>query len=167
MPPTEDGTREMLPELERFLEVSGLLARREISGYAPDPHPEARAYAGCSFLLTGTDGVGTRTVFRSAKTTPTKPGLFVTLWKRDDQEETRPYTPADGIDEFQIAASTDLGYGFFTFTAGNLAEHGVLSTASKPGKRGFRLYTPWDTGLNANAEKSRHWQRSYFTVVNG
>lgn len=157
----------MLPELERFLKASGLLACREISGYSLDPHPEAQAYAGCDFLLTGTDGVGTRTVFRSAKSTPKKPGFFVTLWKRDHRGGTRPFTAADGIDEFRIAASTDLGYGFFTFSAGVLVEHGILSSPAKPGKRGFRLYTPWDTGLNAHAGKSRDWQRQHFTVVDG
>lgn len=167
MPPRVKGVPEILPELERFFKASGVAAGSAISGYTPDPHPEARAYAGCDFFLTAADGSVTRAVFRLAKLTPTKPGLFVTLWKRDEYGQTRPYSQADGVDEFHIAAFTALGYGFFTFTAEDLAEHGVLSSDAKPGKRGFRLYTPSDTGLNPNASKTQAWQRRFFTVVNG
>ena len=40
-----------------------------------------------------------------------------------------------------------------------------LTTVQKPGKRGFRLYTPWDTDLNASAAKAWAWQRGFFTVL--
>ena len=78
---------------------------------------------------------------------------------------TRPYTADDGVDEFWIAAETRHGYGYFKFPAQELAKAGVLATAKKPGKRGFRLYTPWDTDLNASATKAWAWQRGFFTVL--
>ncbi|GAA1866110.1 hypothetical protein GCM10009715_11620 [Paeniglutamicibacter psychrophenolicus] len=167
MPPATFDPEEYVPELARFLEAGDSPAAGRISGYVPDPNPEARAYAGCSYVMAGTDGIGTRTIFRSAKVTPAKAGLFTTLWKRDENGATRPYSLADEVEDFVIAASVPAGYGYFTFTATNLADHGILTTGGKPGKRGFRLYTPWDTGLNKNASSTWAWQRAFFTTVGG
>ena len=104
-------------------------------------------------------------VVRAAKVTPTKAGLFVTLWKRDDSGITRPYSVEDGVDEFWVVTETPNGYGYFAFTAQSLVDSGVLASSAKPGKRGFRLYTPWDTGLNASATKAWAWQRKFFTAL--
>ncbi|WP_181578389.1 MepB family protein [Arthrobacter sp. AQ5-05] len=167
MPPETFDPEEYVPELSRFLEAGVSPAAGRISAYAPDPNPEARAYAGCSFVMAGTDGVGTRTVFRSAKVTPTKAGLFAPLWTRDENGATRPYSLADDVGNFVIAASVPAGYGYFTFSAADLADRGILATGDLPGKRGFRLYTPWDTGLNKSASATWAWQRAFFTIVNG
>lgn len=167
MPPATPDPEDHVPEFARFLEASGALATGRVSDFAPDPNPEARAYAGCSFVMAGSDGVGAPTVFRSAKVTPAKAGLFTTLWKRDENGVTRPYSLADRIETFIVAASVPDGYGYFSFTATDLADHGILATGGKPGKRGFRLYTPWDTGLNKSASSTWAWQRAFFTIVNG
>ncbi|GAA1496587.1 MepB family protein [Paeniglutamicibacter kerguelensis] len=153
------------PELAKLLGHAPLPAGHGISGYFPDPNPEARAYAGCGFAITRASGTETHVAFRAAKVTPTKAGLFVTLWRRDAEGVTRPYTADDGVDEFWIAAETKHGYGCFKFPARELAKSGVLTTSKKPGKRGFRLYTPWDTDLNASATKVWAWQSGFFTVL--
>ncbi|MFF5793214.1 MepB family protein [Paeniglutamicibacter sp. NPDC012692] len=153
------------PELARLLAHAPLPPGHGITGYFPDPNPEARAYSGCGFVLNRAPAADIHVVFRSAKVTPTKAGLFVTLWQRDAEGETRPYTSDDGVDEFWIFAETKHGSGCFKFPARELAKYGVLTTAEKPGKRGFRLYTPWDTDLNAGATKAWAWQRGFFTVL--
>lgn len=153
------------PAFATFLERFPVPAGHVVSSYAPDESPEARAYSGCRFALTGAYGTETRVVFRAAKVTPTKAGLFVTLWKRDDPGITRPYSVEDGVDEFWVVTETPNGYGYFAFTAQSLVDSGVLASSAKPGKRGFRLYTPWDTGLNASATKAWAWQRKFFTAL--
>ena len=153
------------PELSKLLAHAPLTAGQGVTGYFPDPNPEARAYSGCGFVLNGAPAADIHVVFRSAKVTPTKAGLFVTLWQRDAEGVTRPYTAADGVDEFWVAAEVNGGYGYFKFPARELAKAGILATAEKPGKRGFRLYTPWDTDLNASATKTWAWQRGFFTVL--
>ncbi|MGB9033278.1 MAG: MepB family protein [Paeniglutamicibacter sp.] len=101
-----------------------------------------------------TDALGTPAVFSSAKVTPTKAGLFTALWQRDENGVTRPYSLSDEVENFILAAK-------------DLPDHGILATGGKPGKRGFRLYTPWDTGLNRSASATWAWQRAFVTIVNG
>ena len=149
--------------LTEVLGSSQFAAGHTVSSFILDPNPEARAYTGCEFLLTNESGINTRIVFRSAKVTPTKAGLFVTLWKRDGSGITRPYSAADSIDEFWISVETERGCGVFKFSAEALMDSGVLSSSQKPGKRGFRLYTPWDENLNSSASKAWAWQRKFFT----
>ena len=167
MPATDAPDPRFTPALAEFLERFPLPARHTLSGYVPDMNPEARAYAGCGFALTDETGHRTRVAFRSAKTTPAKAGLFVTLWKRDGAGVTRPYTAEDGVDEFWVAARTAHGYGYFAFPAAALTDAGVLASDQKPGKRGFRLYTPWDRDLNPGASKAWAWQRKHFTGFEG
>ena len=114
-----------------------------------------------------TDALGTPTVFRSAKVTLTKAGLFTALWQRDENGVTRPYALSDEVESFITAASVPDGYGYFTFTAKDLADHGILATGCKPGKRGFWLYPPWDTGLSKSASATWAWQRAFFTILDG
>lgn len=164
MPRLAASLPEEIPELARFLAAADLMAGREISGIEPDPSPQAAAYSGCAFALTDANGEETRAVFRAAKVTPAKAGLFVTLWKRDTCGGTRPYRASDGVDVLYVAARTDDGYGYFTFAARDLAEAGILTAGKSAGKRGFRLYTPWDGQLNATAARAWSWQRRFFTV---
>ncbi len=152
-------------ELTRFLAASGLLAGYELSNVVLDPNPQAVAYSGCSFVLTDATGKQTRAVFRAAKVTPTKAGLFVTLWIRGKDGQTRPYRATDGIDVLYVAAHTADGYGYFRFTAADLLKAKILAGDASAGKRGFRLYTPWDTSLNRTAQNTWSWQQHCFTVL--
>lgn len=162
----ETSTPDLLPQqLSEVLGHEATEPTNGIFGFDLDPSPEARVYAGCEFSLANGSGSTSRIVFRSAKVTPTKAGLFVTLWKRDESGNTRPYTATDSINEFWISAKTKCGYGLFKFTANVLEDVGVLSSATKPGKRGFRIYTPWDENLNPSAAKAWSWQRKFFTVL--
>ncbi|QXQ10762.1 MepB family protein [Paeniglutamicibacter sp. Y32M11] len=152
-------------ELTRFLAASGLLAGYELSNVVLDPNPQAVAYSGCSFVLTDGTGKQNRAVFRAAKVTPTKAGLFVTLWIRGTDGQTRPYRATDGIDVLYVAAHTAGGYGYFRFTAADLLKAKILAGDASAGKRGFRLYTPWDTSLNRTAQNTWLWQQHCFTVL--
>ncbi|RYE38879.1 MAG: MepB domain containing protein, partial [Sphingobacteriales bacterium] len=41
--------------------------------------------------------------------------------------------------------------------------HDILSGNGKNGKRGFRVYPPWDLTENSQARKTQQWQLEYFT----
>lgn len=108
---------------------------------------------------------GLKIVFRSAKTTPTKTGQFVTLWKRKQDGPIQPYEVSDDFDWVVISAKTDTHFGQFVFPKAVLAQHGIITSEVKEGKRGFRVYPPWDTTVSKQAQASQKWQLDYFLTI--
>jgi hypothetical protein len=44
-------------------------------------------------------------------------------------------------------------------------EKGIISSNGKEGKRGIRVYPPWDIATNRQAIKTQNWQTNYFMTV--
>jgi hypothetical protein len=126
----------------------------------PIPETEGSEYGACTFVLNGLS-----VKFRSAKITPTKVGQFVTLWKRDAAGITKPHDWSDDINLFIINTRKNNRLGQFIFPKAVLLEKGILSSQSKEGKRGFRVYPPWDVAANKQALASQHWQLDYFLEI--
>lgn len=122
---------------------------------------ESSEYAACTFTLN--DKI---IKFRSAKITPTKTGLFVTLWKRNSAGITQPHDDSDPTDLFVISVRKNNLFGQFIFPKQTLIDHGILSTPAKEGKRGFRVYPPWDITANKQAQKTQNWQMDFFLEIN-
>ncbi len=118
---------------------------------------EAKEYAAYNFKLHNLN-----IIFRIAKKTPKKVGHFVTLWKRGISGKTKPYNNKDSIDFVIICARKFEKLGYFIFPESALMEHNIFSTEGKEGKRGFRVYPPWELELNKQANKTRNWQCDYF-----
>lgn len=103
---------------------------------APVPEAESAEYGACRAELEGK-----RLVLRVAKTTPTKTGQFVTVWKRPHPDaEIAPLDEADPVDVVIIAVSNGARHGFFIFSRAVLIEHGVMSRTGQGGKRALRVY---------------------------
>jgi hypothetical protein len=101
-------------------------------------------------------------VYRNAKITPTKIGQFVTLWKRNDDGITEPLNALDDVDFVIINTRKDARFGQFIFSKSALQTHGILTDKDKEGKRGFRVYPPWDIAKNKQAKKTQAWQLNHF-----
>ncbi|UYQ94412.1 MepB family protein [Chitinophaga horti] len=125
-------------------------------------HTESQDYAACSFTLNCQ-----HVQYREAKITPTKAGQFVTTWKRDENGITIPFDSKDAIDFFIIAVRKDDHFGQFIFPKKILAEKGIITHEDSEGKRGFRVYPPWDAAPNRQAVKSQEWQVLYFVKMDG
>ena len=126
----------------------------------PLKEKESAGYDAYRFQLNGLN-----IVFRSAKTTPTKIGQFVTLWKRNADAPIQPYEVSDNFDWVVISAKTDTHFGQFVFPKAALAQHGIITSGVKEGKRGFRVYPPWDTTVSKQAQASQKWQLYYFLPI--
>lgn len=121
---------------------------------------ESIAYGACSFKLNG------KTVqYRVAKITPTKTGQFVTIWKRSNEGITEPFSVSDNIDFIIISAKGAGNFGQFIFPKSVLADKGIITQNSKTGKRGIRVYPPWDITTNKQAQKTQAWQAKYFLTI--
>lgn len=120
---------------------------------------ESKAYEACRFKLNDL-----QVIHRAARTTPKKRGQFVVLWKRNAAGITVPLDMSDAFDFIAISARDREFFGQFIFPKGVLEARGIVSSV-KEGKRGIRLYPPWENDLNKQAQKTQQWQSAYFLNV--
>lgn len=106
-----------------------------------------------------------RIKFRVGKITPTKSGLFVTLWKRIGNGVIQPHDVADPIDFYVVSVRKEERVGQFVFPKTILYEKGILAKEGTGGKRAMRIYPPWDTTDSLQAKKTQAWQQLYFFEI--
>lgn len=123
----------------------------------PAPEAESAEYGACAFTL---DGFSVR--YRVAKTTPTKVGQFVTVWKRSPSGPIQPFDAADPVDLFVISTREGRRFGQFVFPRDVLCERDIVSRNGSGGKRAFRVYPPWVTTTNRQARHTQAWQVDHF-----
>lgn len=126
----------------------------------PILEPESSEYGACSFVL---NNLNIR--FRTAKTTPTKTGQFVTLWKRSENGPIQPFDSTDSIDLIIISTRKNHLFGQFVFPTSILIEKGIVTHQNKEGKRAIRVYPPWDVTTSKQAQKTQKWQLDYFLKI--
>ena len=118
---------------------------------------ESAEYCACSFEIDGH-----KVEHRVSKITPKKTGQFVSILKRNTNGSTTPFDIFDDIDFIVITSTSDNNIGQFIFPKSVLADKGIISQKGKEGKRGIRIYPPWDTVTNKQAENTQNWQTKYF-----
>ncbi|MDI9888888.1 MepB family protein [Streptomyces sp. HNM0645] len=141
-----------------------LLAAKDLvydpSGFTcsrPVPEPESADYGACGFTL---DGLSVR--FRTARTTPTKAGQFVTVWKRSASGPIQPFDSADDVALLVVSTREGGSLGQFVFPRDVLCERGVFARNGSGGKRALRVYPPWVTTTSRQAGASQEWQTKHF-----
>ncbi|PJF17011.1 hypothetical protein PSACC_03174 [Paramicrosporidium saccamoebae] len=121
---------------------------------------EGGEYHSCAFTL------GERRVlFRAAKITPRKDGQFVTLWRRSSRGVTEPFGGDCGYDLVIISVQKDKQVGQFVFSKSVMIEQGIFSSVKTGGKRGFRVYPPWDRTTSKQATLTKKWQSAFFIAL--
>ena len=121
---------------------------------------ESKEYGACTFELNGK-----KIQQRFSKITPTKTGQFVTIWKRNKDGITEPFDTSDDFEFVIITARNDHHFGQFIFPKSVLADKRIITRNGKEGKRGIRVYPPWDITTTKQAEKTQSWQTKYFLTI--
>ena len=121
---------------------------------------ESTNYGACSFELNNK-----LIQYRVANITPTKIGQFVAIWKRNSEGITAPFDVSDSLDFMIISVRDSENFGQFIFPKSVLVSHGIISQNEKGGKRGIRVYAPWDKPENKQAIKTQAWQVNYFVEI--
>jgi hypothetical protein len=121
---------------------------------------ESIEYGACSFKLNDYT-----IIYRVSKITPTKAGQFVTIWKRNEKGKTIPFDLSDDFDFLIISVRNDHNFGQFIFPKSILAEKRIVTKNGKIGKRGIRVYPPWDKVANKQAMNTQSWQTKYFLTI--
>ncbi|MCG7391458.1 MepB family protein [Microvirga sp. ACRRW] len=122
--------------------------------------PESAEYGACRFDLGGRS-----VVFRASKITPTKIGQFVTCWKRVGSSPIQPFDISDPFDFLVVSCRSEEHFGQFVFPKPVLREKDVVSEHGKGGKRGIRVYPPWDEPESRQAQRTQDWQSDYFLKI--
>ena len=123
-------------------------------------NPESTNYGACSFELNNY-----KIQYRVANITPTKIGQFVAIWKRNNSGITAPFDVADSLDFLIISVRDSENFGQFVFPKSVVVAKGIFSQNEKGGKRGIRVYAPWDKPENKQAIKTQAWQEHYFVTI--
>lgn len=122
---------------------------------------ENTQYGACSFKLNKKS-----IQYRTSKITPKKTGQFVAIWKRNKDGITEPYDINDDLDFIIVTSKSGNNFGQFVFSKSVLADNGILTKNGKEGKRGIRVYPPWDIATNKQALKTQSWQTKFFLTIN-
>jgi len=126
----------------------------------PELEKESIEYSASTFKLNGL-----RIKSRHSKITPKKSGQFVTLWKRNPEGVTAAHDILDPVDLFIIHSRKDKSFGQFIFPKSTLSQYGIVSNNNTIGKRGFRVYPPWDKAISKQAQKTQKWQLEFFLEI--
>ena len=122
------------------------------------PEVESAEYGAYRFGLEGH-----AIAFRVAKTTPTKVGQFVTIWKRPTPDsEIAPLDITDGVQFVVVSVSDAAHRGQFIFDQRLLLAKGIMSHNRKGGKRAIRVYPPWSNPTAKDAIRTQQWQTQHF-----
>lgn len=123
-------------------------------------NPESTNYGACSFELNNY-----KIQYRVANITPTKIGQFVAIWKRNNKGITAPFDVTDSLDFLIISVRDSENFGQFIFPKSVLIAKGIISQNEKGGKRGIRVYAPWEKPISKQAIQTQAWQIPYFVEI--
>lgn len=126
----------------------------------PTPENESVDYGAYTFKINGKS-----VRYRISKITPTKTGQFVTIWKRNGNGPIEPFEISDDIDLVIISTRNNDHFGQFVFPKSVLVDKRIFSGNIVEGKRGIRVYPPWDRTTNRQAQKTQQWQLEYFLEI--
>ncbi|WP_199748361.1 MepB family protein [Pedobacter sp. KBW01] len=130
----------------------------QISNYRQEA--ESKVYCASTFGLNQL-----KVKYREAKITPTKTGQFVSIWKRDEKSITAPFNASDDFDLLIISVENEDLSGQFIFPKAILIQQKIITHNKVTGKRGIRLYPPWDMPTSKQAIKTQQWQNKYFLLI--
>ncbi|MES2680766.1 MAG: MepB family protein [Bacteroidota bacterium] len=137
--------------------VKALYDQHGLSVTGLSEEPESFEYGACTYNLNGLV-----VKFRVSKITPKKAGQFVTIWKRNEQGITQPFDETDELDFVIISSRNGTDFGQFIFPKAVLVDKRIITGKGREGKRGIRVYPPWDKANNKQAIKTQEWQLRYF-----
>lgn len=120
---------------------------------------ESTDYGACSFVVTNMS-----VMYRDAKITPKKLGLFVTFWKRQ-KGIIVPHDHDDPFDLLLVSVRKGERLGQFVFPKAALFKQAIISYQGKGGKLAMRVYPPWELVTSQQAKKTQQWQSHYFFEI--
>lgn len=153
----EHGFRNLPTSLDEAITQIYMSAGLEVTNVIAEKNPKSFPYDAARLTINGI-----KAVYRAGKTTPSRPGQFVTLWKRPAGTNV-PLEPKD-VDVVIVNVDSNTDKGQFIFHQEILMKHGYLNAGRKKGKMAFRVFPPGAKPKPA-ALKTQQWQCKYFLPI--
>ena len=90
----------------------------------------------------------------------------MTFWKRTGNGPIEPFDEQDPVDFYVVNVRSAEAFGQFVFPKEVLLKKGIILTATRAGKRAFRVYPSWDLAQSKQAVRTQKWQLKYFYELN-
>lgn len=164
-----------LNELDLFLRNNLMSKGYELtSPIVLDRYPQNSKYEALEFSIDGK-----KILYRKGNVTSDRPGHFLSIWKRPDENSTdsrraMPYEENDLDYLFvEVGDCQTSKRGIFIFPLSVLIKKGVVTSDKAKGKMAFRVFPPWTSSrgevkskvFSDSAKKTQRWQGEYFVWV--
>lgn len=168
----------------QYLNEVGLFLRHNLlsKGYeltSPvvlDRYPQSSKYEALEFSINGK-----KVLYRKGKVTPDRPGNFLSIWKRPDENSADsgtniPYQEYDLDYLFvEVSDGETSKRGMYIFPLAVLINKGIVTSDKAKGKMAFRVFRPWTSSrgelkskvFSDSAKKTQRWQSDYFLWIEG
>ncbi|MDN3509386.1 MAG: MepB family protein [Candidatus Neptunochlamydia sp.] len=160
---TRDLPADLVFAIENIYTVAGISIN---SRPLKEEEKEGEEYKAYRFYIENGD-IMKHVAFRVGKVTPSRPGNFVTFWKRPNSV-IEPLDVSDGIDFAVVHVSNGERRGQFIFDKTTLFTQRIFSDTknSRKGKLAFRVFPPWSQPAKS-ALKTQSWQlKKFFEIPN-
>ncbi|MEZ8725169.1 MepB family protein [Vibrio cyclitrophicus] len=139
-----------------------------------DRYPQNSKYEALEFSIDGK-----KILYRKGNVTPDRPGNFLSIWKRPDENSTdprrtMPYEEHDLDYLFVKVSDCDISKrGIYIFPLTVLVNKGVVTSNKAKGKMAFRVFPPWTSSrgelkskvFSDSAKKTQRWQSNFFLWI--
>jgi len=139
-----------------------------------DRYPQNSKYEALEFSIDGK-----KILYRKGNVTPDRPGNFLSIWKRPDENSTdprrtMPYEEHDLDYLFVEVSDCDISKrGIYIFPLTVLVNKGVVTSNKAKGKMAFRVFPPWTSSrgelkskvFSDSAKKTQRWQSNFFLWI--
>lgn len=139
-----------------------------------DQYPQNSKYEALEFSIDKK-----KVIYRKGNLTPDRPGNFLSIWKRPDENstESRRTMPYDKNDlDYLFVEVNDYESskrGMFIFPLSVLINKKIITSDKAKGKMAFRVFPPWTSSrgelktkvFSNSAKKTQLWQSDYFLWI--
>lgn len=139
-----------------------------------DQYPQNSKYEALEFSIDKK-----KVIYRKGNLTPDRPGNFLSIWKRPDENSTEskrtmPYDKND-LDYLFVEVNDyeSSKRGMFIFPLSVLINKKIITSDKAKGKMAFRVFPPWTSSrgelktkvFSNSAKKTQLWQSDYFLWI--
>ncbi|EDP59873.1 hypothetical protein AND4_00653 [Vibrio sp. AND4] len=144
------------------------------SPIALDRYPQNSKYQALEFSIDGK-----KVLYRKGNVTPDRPGNFLSIWKRPEENSIHPGKTMPYEEHYLDYLFVEVGdyetskRGIYIFPLAVLINKGIVTSNKTKGKMALRVFPPWTSSrgelkskvFSDSAKKTQKWQSRFFLWI--